>query len=271
MRAILGLHDGHNAAAIVLDRGRVVAGVQEERLTRIKNQGGVPRQAIDDVLSMSGISSSSLARVALNGAYMTFDHWDRGPLSEVYERSGGFIAKLKQPLKGTPVDRFYQDRKAHQRFRRLGHVGFTNGVLAPVIHHTAHAAAAYYGSGWKSRALVLTCDGAGDRLSATVSIAANGVLEQIASVDENDSIGHLYSMVTYFMGMMPLEHEYKVMGLAPYVGDGAKAKQQAALFASLFEFDPKNPMVWRRRSGVPPMQSAYGLVRRLCIASALTW
>ena len=32
-------------------------------------------------------------------------------------------------------------------------------------------------------------------------------------------------MVTYYMGMMPLEHEYKVMGLAPYVGDPGKAKK----------------------------------------------
>ena len=40
------------------------------------------------------------------------------------------------------------------------------------------------------------------------------------------------------------------MGLAPYVGDSKKAGEQAKLFADLFEFDPKNPLVWRRRKGI---------------------
>ena len=109
-------------------------------------------------------------------------------------------------------------------------------------HHTAHAAAAYYGSAWQGKVLILTCDGGGDRLSATVSIGDNGVIQRIASMPEDDSIGYLYLLVTYYMGMMPLEHEYKVMGLAPYVGDAFKVKEEARLFSDLFEFDPKNPI-----------------------------
>ena len=159
--------------------------------------------------------------------------------------------------------RFIRKAKAQQRAQEFARIGFDNGRLVPVIHHTAHAAAAYYGSAWKNKVLVLTCDGGGDRVSATVNIAENGQIEQIASIPESDSLGHLYSMVTYYMGMMPLEHEYKVMGLAPYVGDPKKAGEHAKLFADLFEFDSKNPLVWRRCKGVPSMFSAYGLVRKL--------
>jgi carbamoyltransferase len=65
------------------------------------------------------------------------------------------------------------------------------------------------------------------------------------------------------MGMVPLEHEYKVMGLAPYVGGSKKAGEQERLFADLFEFESEKPLVWRRRKGVPSMFGAYGLVRRL--------
>jgi hypothetical protein len=53
VEVILGLHDGHNAAAAILDKGRIVAAVQEERLTRIKNQGGIPHRAIDDLLAIT--------------------------------------------------------------------------------------------------------------------------------------------------------------------------------------------------------------------------
>ena len=263
LKTILGIHDGHNAAAALFDNGRVVAAVQEERLTGRKNQGGLPRQAIAHVLEMGGRSCQDIDSVALNGQYMTYDHWDREPLLTEYEQSSGLMSQLKQPLKGTFVDGLYQKTVAQQRTRQLEEIGFHNGRLKPVDHHTAHASAAYYGSGFQDDVLVLTCDGGGDRLSATVSIGRNGRIERIASIPENDSIGFLYAMVTYHMGMMPLEHEYKVMGLAPYIGDSRKARQQAHLFSELFEFDAKNPLIWRRRKGVPSMFSASGLVRKL--------
>src|SRR5581483_9930359 len=59
------------------------------------------------------------------------------------------------------------------------------------------------------------------------------------------------------------EHEYKIMGLAPYVGDPEKAKQQARMFADLFEFDPRNRLRWRRKQGVPSMYSSFQLFERL--------
>ena len=111
------------------------------------------------MLSISGVAFSEIARVALNGNYMTYDHWDREPLSRFYEKSGGLAAQLREPLKGTIVDGIYQKSKAQQRAQELARIGFDNGRVAPVIHHTAHAAAAYYGSAWKNKVLVLTCDG----------------------------------------------------------------------------------------------------------------
>jgi carbamoyltransferase len=263
LETILGVHDGHNAAAALLKRGRVVAAVQEERLTRLKNQGGIPYRSIEDVCTLAGVAPDSVDRVALNGTYMTYDHWDRDALSTNYEESGRATEHIKQYLKNTFVDELYRGRKAVKRAQEFARIGLGNGHLAPVDHHTAHAAAAYYGAGWQGKVLVLTCDGSGDRLSASVSIGENGQLRRIASVPDNDSIGRVYSMVTHQMGMMPLEHEYKVMGLAPYVGDPTKAKKQAAMFSDLFEFDSKNPLIWRRKKGVPPMYSAYGLIDKL--------
>jgi carbamoyltransferase len=263
MDKILGLHDGHNAAAAFLEKGRIVAAVQEERLTRTKNQSGIPHCAVADLFSMTGVTPSAINGVALNGTYMTYDHFDSESLLENYGKSSSVIAKLKQPLKGTFVDDIYQRGKAQNRMQRIAEVGFENGKVVPVDHHTAHASAAYYGSGLVGKVLVLTCDGSGDRLSGTVSIAENGRIERIASIADNDSIGRLYAMVTYYMGMMPLEHEYKVMGLAPYVGDPGKAREQARLFAELFELDPQNPLVWRRRKDVAPMCAAYDLICKL--------
>jgi carbamoyltransferase len=260
---ILGVHDGHNAAAALLKKGRIIAAVQEERLSRSKNHGGIPAKAIEEILSTTNIKTSELDQIALNGKYMRYDDLEPQILLEGYEHSGGWASQLRQTLKGTLIDDIYQKSKAQERYRQLSRVGFCNGKVTSAVHHAAHASAAYYGSGWRGKVLVLTCDGSGDRVSATVNIGDNGHLERIASISEQDSIGRIYSMVTYYLGMMPLEHEYKIMGLAPYIGNHIGAQQQDNLFGSLFEFDVKNPLVWRRRKGVPPISGAYGLIRKL--------
>jgi carbamoyltransferase len=212
---------------------------------------------------MTGIASSAINVLALNGLYMTYDHFDRKPLLNQYEKFSGSIMRVKHSLKGGFIDCLYRRGKALERTRRLASLGLDVGPLASVDHHTAHAAAAYYGSGWAGKVLVITCDGGGDRRSATVSIGERGQIQPIASIPEDDSIGHLYSMVTYYLGMTPLEHEYKVMGLAPYGGKLCAVREHASLFANLFESDPRNSLVWRRRKGVPPMCSAYNLIRKL--------
>nr|MDP9114421.1 carbamoyltransferase [Acidobacteriota bacterium] len=78
---------------------------------------------------------------------------------------------------------------------------------------------------------------------------------------EHDSIGRLYALVTRYLGMSPLEHEYKVMGLAPYVGAEAKTAGAAEWFAQLFEFT-RHPLIWRRRRGVPSMYAAGAFLER---------
>ena len=78
----------------------------------------------------------------------------------------------------------------------------------------AHAAAAYYGwARFSDDILVLTADGSGDGLCASVSIGRNGRLERLHQIPMAHSLGNIYAMVTFLMGMIPLEHEYQLMGL----------------------------------------------------------
>jgi carbamoyltransferase len=62
--------------------------------------------------------------------------------------------------------------------------------------------------------------------------------------------------------MAPLEHEYKVMGLAPYVSPGSRMESVARDLSSLFEFTADG-LSWKRRAGVPSMYAAYGFLKRL--------
>jgi carbamoyltransferase len=86
-----------------------------------------------------------------------------------------------------------------------------------IEHHTSHAACAYYQRPWDGETLVLTLDGAGDGISATVNVGRGLRMERIASTTYYDSPGNnLYSEITGYLGLKRWEHEYKVMGMAPY-------------------------------------------------------
>jgi carbamoyltransferase len=267
---ILGIHDGHNAAAALVRDGRVEFVLQEERITRVKNQGDVPRFAVAQALSRVPQNGSQI-QVALNGQYVNYGQWQRETIMHEYDHCSSWISSLRQPLKGTAVDRAYRNRKARIREERIQELGFSNGQIQAVDHHLAHASAAYYTKPWgDEKTLVFTCDGSGDRLSATVSIGEKGSLTRISEVSEHDSIGRLYALVTRYLGMAPLEHEYKVMGLAPYLAGETKAMEAAEAFRSLFRFTPGG-LGWRRNARIPSMYAFAETLRRLLSGKRFDW
>lgn len=258
-RMFIGVHDGHNASVAIIRNGNLEFALQEERLTRVKNQGDLPQKAL--ALALSRAQDTDLVSVALNGDFMNYGQWSREAVLHDYAASAGARARWKQPLKNTFVDRLYQGHKAAKRAEILASAGIATEQTVSVEHHRAHASAAYYTAPWRSsptsfpdRTLVFTCDGSGDRLSATVSIGQGATLTRIAEITEHDSIGRLYSLVTNQLGMVPLEHEYKVMGLAPYASSARSSIEVANEFESWFDFP--SALRWKRRSGIPSMYAA---------------
>src|SRR2546430_15521811 len=69
-------------------------------------------------------------------------------------------------------------------------------------------------------------------------------------------------MVTYLMGMVPLEHEYKLMGLAPYA-DPKGVEQVYGELKRLIRFDARNPLGWERAGGCPETYCSYRFFRQL--------
>ena len=204
---ILGIHDGHNATAAVLKDGKIIAAISEERLARRKNEPGYPVRAINKVLEITGFTPVDIDYVALASEflhpkefYMDWDWFKRGYEEELYEKID------------TETFEQYKKRRLKERKETIKkHLGIAEDIIVVVEHHLAHASAAYFGYG-KKEPLVLTLDGSGDGICATV----NRGLNRIAETPNTASIGKIYSRVTYLLGMKPREHEYKLMGLAPY-------------------------------------------------------
>ena len=66
MSLVLGLQTGHESSAALFEDGRVVAAVSDERISRIKNDGGrLSDLAIDEVMRLAGHARRDIDRLAL--------------------------------------------------------------------------------------------------------------------------------------------------------------------------------------------------------------
>ena len=105
----------------------------------------------------------------------------------------------------------YED-KLRKYFRHIfGHCP----PLRLVDHHHAHAASAFYASGFQS-AMVFTADFSGDGTSTTLSYGSDGKLSLLRSFRKPQSLGIFYSLITQVLGFRRDSDEYKVMGMSAY-------------------------------------------------------
>src|SRR3989337_4379400 len=84
---ILGINETHCATAAVLQDGKIVGCASEERFTRVKNDAGYPRRAVDAILAQLGLAPRDIDLVALAGARMAAKEWlHRGLPGEAHRR-----------------------------------------------------------------------------------------------------------------------------------------------------------------------------------------
>jgi carbamoyltransferase len=206
----------HDAAAVLLEDGRMVAAVEQERVNRIKHTNRAAMAAARVCLETRGIGIRDVDAFAF---YATEDACNQ-VLNAYHTRKN---------VGRTRVD--IRTRLIHLLGEEFGHTIDPN-QLHFVDHHLCHALGAYVHSGFEN-GLVVTIDGAGEGNSVLVLRARNGEFERLRSIPENNSLGYLYREVIRFLGYDMFE-EYKVMGLAPY-GDPAPYRE---FFRSLYELEP---------------------------------
>ena len=217
---ILSIHDGHNASALLLEDGVVKFAIQEERLTKIKNYMGFPKKSIDMIMKRFQLSPKDIDLVVFSTVHMP-KPFDVRKIREVFKKTSRnrLTNHIKRTIRKTPLYSIMYSKRNGDRIKPLLKIGFTRKQIKFVDHHTSHAYSAYFGSPWwktSKKVLVMTLDGGGDRLCATVWIGQDDELKKISETTGDHSIGHIYSRTTFMLGLKPWEHEYKVMGLAPY-------------------------------------------------------
>ncbi len=195
----------HDSAACLLRDGEIIAAASEERFTRKKGDPAFPTQAVAFCLRHAGITVKDLAHVGFyDKPLLKFDR-----ILETYlgVAPGGFRSfLLAGPL--WIKEKLYIDRQIRDA------LGF-DGTLLYTEHHESHAASAFFPSPFEEAAF-LTMDGVGEWATATIGVGRGNDIEIHKELHWPDSLGLLYSAITYYTGFKVNSGEYKVMGLAPY-------------------------------------------------------
>jgi carbamoyltransferase len=246
---MLGLHDGHNATAALLVDGVVTAMVSEERLTYVKNEMGYPVNAINECLRIAGVNKSKIDKVVFSTlnlplSYMRIKrelnfsirdwldeqelHWKpllfENKINKKYLddliSSRKFDCTQYYDFTGIPTHLTTEENRNHLRRLRIAAVqssiGLSEEAILEVDHHTGHQYYAYFASPFRGKpTLVFTNDAGGDQTNATISIVENDSIKEIKRNNCTD-LGRVYRYITLNLGMKMNEHEFKVMGLAPY-------------------------------------------------------
>ena len=225
---VLGVWDGHDAGAALIEDGRVVFAANEERFTRRKLEIKFPVHSIAAALKHAELKPSDIEEISFTTTEFTktLDRVFPYIKENYYQFRRRKMLKpriwdikhnhwLKYAMTGIgPLPGTKMVSKA-QVSKELRHLGFNGFNLDVVEHHTAHAATAAMTSGMR-RALIVTLDGLGDGLCGSISTLENGKLERRQAVKARDSIGIFYEQVTNILGMRELEDEGKIMAMACY-------------------------------------------------------
>jgi len=209
---ILGIsaHYHDSAAALVVD-GAPACAVQEERLSRHKNDAGFPIGAIEWCLDHAGLTPADLdAVVFYERSMLKFDRILTCAL-RAFPRSW---RSFPQAMKNSLGD------KVWVRGIISSYLGVPRRKILCTDHHAAHAAAAFLAAPTR-RAAILTADGVGEWATLTVGHGErrpDGTtnLTLLREIRYPHSLGLLYSTFTAYLGFKVNEDEYKVMGLAAY-------------------------------------------------------
>lgn len=250
---VLGINEDHNASCAIVVDGEVVFAQSEERITRVKNDVGYPYLAIEEGLKQTGIKKHQVDFVVFSAKYQDpvvikikkvtnfkipdylremHEYWK--PILLLGKKSNFWQKIISDPrfnqrrgqyynfdfLKTKPQKRWAEEFNKARVNTVCKHLGITTQKIIFADHHLCHASYAYFASPIKQskKIAVVTADSWGDGANATIFVAQGGKLQEVHRTSMCN-LARIYRFMTLLLGMRPNEHEYKVMGLAPYAKD----------------------------------------------------
>jgi len=231
---ILGINFGHDASACLIINSKVAMAIEEEKMSRIKQDNGWPEHAIKKILQSFSLKPSDIDVIAFGG--FSFENNGTNEIkyrfskdqaqkkSEIRDRLLTYFKLKKSSISSSNIKVFESE---------ILKKGFTKAKVTFYNHHLCHAVSAYYAAPFASD-MIITADGFGDNEAFNYYKFDNqkGIVP-IQINDQNTSIGQFYSSITKLLGFRPMRHEGKITGLAAF----GKNTELVTKFKGLFRYD----------------------------------
>lgn len=258
---ILGIYDGHNANAALIEDGKIINAVEEERFSRKKNHDGrILKGPLDsikfciqdakqvDLVALALDSPTKLSLAAYQSYLNDLIKPSRRLRSEFLKKNNPRMVERYQiaPYLLPSMPGITQQTRIERIKSLLEEVGLQNIPIKFVNHHLAHHASSYYTSG-KERGISFSLDGRGDDLSGMVCECKNGKLNVLSRINWLESIGHFYSAITVALGFRAVRHEGKIAGLAAF---GNPKEELIKSFNEFFTIDNNGKIVSKLADGL---------------------
>jgi carbamoyltransferase len=202
----------HDSAAALVEDGRIVAAVQEERFTRIKHDAAFPTNGARWCLEEAGCALSDVDFVAYyDKPFLKFERLLETYMAFAPRGFRSFAMAMPVWLR----EKLFQKDLLIDELKAIDPEFVARDRLLFPEHHLSHAASAFYPSPF-DRANVLTIDGVGEWATTTAGFGEGRDLRIDKEIRFPHSLGLLYSAFTYHCGFKVNSGEYKLMGLAPY-------------------------------------------------------
>ena len=251
--------------------GQVLACISEERINREKEWTGFPRQSIDLCLSTTGHTAAEIDSVGVCSLMPQIGHsgynnppWHKkafGAAARVLPT--GLLQSSANARRVKSLSGMLFGGRRKRLTEELADLGISSEKVHFYEHHHLHAATAYYTSWYKDRkSLVITLDGSGDAVCATINVGEDGQLTRLTEIFNYNSVCEFYTRVTQYLGMKPMSHEYKVMGMAPYATEYGRSEIVNRM-RRYFKVDDNDSMQFYNTSGVWKWQYQQRLSRDL--------
>ncbi len=222
---ILGItYGGHDTSAALLIDGKIEAACEQERYTRDKHSRLFPNDAIADCLKIAGITIDDVTEIAFgfDPIYSIRETYLKTAL-ENSERIGFLIEDIERVKRGFNMENI---------------IRIETGFKGPIVfhqHHLAHLASTYYPSGF-SDALLYSLDGMGEIETTLMCIGREGSMDIVHKGNRYpNSLGLIYSAVTFYLGWEHHCDEGIIMGLAPYGDADAIISGSKNTYADIFQ------------------------------------
>jgi len=222
--ATLSFSNEHEAGAAIIKDGKIISAINEERLTRVKNQSGFPQKSIDEVLRLAKLKSEDIEYVIIPEISKwrdlfvnVFRHYPTNLFLRPQTGKVTFMDAVRQFVLSFAVlvRTYLQVLRTHPADERKLKKMFPNAKFKRVEHHVAHAASVFFTCGYP-KAIIITSDYWGDFATNMVAIGDGKNIRVVSRTFYPNSLGHYYGNLTTWLGFRANRHEGKILGLAAF-------------------------------------------------------